>query len=116
MLDPQRAVLIEGGDALLGRHKLRAGLVGGPRGPDSLGVVAGQERVASPLEKPPWHARRARGFARSHSSERVVGPVVARANHDLFFEFRTLRTDVFHLACLVSASAYGVEIMETKTP
>ena len=30
MLDPQRAVLIEGGDALLGRNKLRAGLVGGP--------------------------------------------------------------------------------------
>ena len=29
MLDPQRAVLIEGGDALLGRHKRRAGLVGG---------------------------------------------------------------------------------------
>jgi hypothetical protein len=29
MLDPQRAVLIEG-DALLKRHKLRAGLVGGP--------------------------------------------------------------------------------------
>ena len=38
--------------------------------------MAGQERVASRLEMPPWHARRARGFARSRSSERVVGPVV----------------------------------------
>ena len=28
MLDPQRAVLIERGDALLGRHELRAGLLG----------------------------------------------------------------------------------------
>ena len=50
MLDPQRAVLVEGGDALRGRHELRAGLVGRRmnevhNGLFGLAVVPGRERI-----------------------------------------------------------------------
>ena len=41
MLDPQRAVLVEGGDALRRRHELRAGLVGGRADEFTMACLAG---------------------------------------------------------------------------
>jgi hypothetical protein len=71
-------------------------------------------------------SRRGRGMGRSYcllfrrgdsQGDGGVGMCcLPRPNDDLSLQSRTLRTDVFHLACLVSASAYGVETKETKTP
>jgi hypothetical protein len=56
MLDPQRAVLIERGDARLGHHELEAGAVGGVtyEGDDRLlrcAVIPGRERIGSPGQR-----------------------------------------------------------------